>query len=368
MAKRDYYEVLGVNKNSSDSEIKKAYRKLAIENHPDKNPNDSAAEARFKEATEAYEVLSDKTKKSNYDQFGFAGVDGQSGGYSNAYRDFGDIFGSGSSFGGFGDIFDSFFGGSRTSQRSASQGASLQYNARVSFKDAIFGTKIDVSYSHKVSCESCSGHGGTGVKTCSTCGGRGQVSRGNGFFQMASPCPTCGGSGSTVENKCSSCSGQGFERKNEKLSITIPQGSDDGTKLVLRGKGDAGQNGAPSGDLIILVSVKEDKYFVRDGSIIHLQVPVSITQAALGCELEVPVVDGGKIKVSIPAGIQSGARLRIRNKGAFKGRSTSDRGDMYLSILVKTPKHLDRKAKKILEELSNQMGEEISPTPVPFDL
>ena len=305
MAKRDYYEVLGVNKNASDDEIKKAYRKIAMANHPDTHPNDKDAEERFKEASEAYEILSNKEKRANYDQFGFAGVDGGAGGYQNVYRDFSDIFGGG----GFEDIFSSFFGGGSSSRRSGQsaqqRGSSLQYNGTVDFKDAAFGTKVDVSYSHDEACDTCSGTGGSGTKTCPTCGGRGQVTRGNGFFQMASTCPTCGGTGRIIENPCSACHGTGVKRKQEKLSVSIPCGSDNGTKLVLRGKGNAGKNGGPAGDLIIYVNVKPDKYFAREDMNVFLQIPISFTQAALGCEVEVPLIEGGRVRVSIPSGISA---------------------------------------------------------------
>ena len=370
MAKRDYYEVLGVAKNASEEEIKKAYRKIAMANHPDTHPNDKDAEERFKEASEAYEVLSDKTKRQNYDQFGFAGVDGAAGGYSNVYRDFSDLF-SGSGFGGFGDIFDSFFGGgsrSRSSSPNVMRGASLQYTATVSFKDAIFGTKVDVSYTHDDACETCHGTGGSGMKTCPTCHGSGQVARGSGFFQMATTCPTCHGSGQVIENPCSTCHGTGLRKKSEKLSVTIPCGTEDGTRLVLRGKGNAGPNGGPAGDLLVSVHVLDDRYFVRDGRNVFLQVPISFTQAALGCEIEVPLVEGGKVRVSVPAGIQSGKSLRLKNRGvpAFRG-SVDDRGDMYLTLVVETPKHLGLKARGLMKELAQVLGEDASPSPIPFE-
>ncbi len=370
MAKRDYYEVLGVSKNATDEEIKKAYRKIAMANHPDTHPDDKDAEERFKEASEAYEVLSDKTKRQNYDQFGFAGVEGAAGNYSNVYRDFSDIFGG--SFGGFGDIFDSFFGGGRRQggqgQSSAVRGASLQYTVTIPFKDAIFGTKVDVSYSHDDVCDDCHGSGGSGTRTCPTCHGSGQVTRGNGFFQMASTCPSCHGRGQVIDNPCSSCHGSGVRKKSEKLSVTIPCGTDDGTKLVLRGKGNAGPNGGPAGDLIVFVRVQDDKYFVREGRNVFLQVPISFTQAALGADIEVPVVDGGKVRVSVPSGIQSGKSLRLKGRGvpSFKG-SLDDRGDMYLTLIVETPKRLGLRAKGLMKELAGVLGEDSSPTPVPFE-
>ena len=210
--------------------------------------------------------------------------------------------------------------------------------------------------------------GGSGQKTCPTCHGSGQVARGNGFFQMASTCPTCHGRGQVIDNPCASCHGTGLTKKSEKLSVSIPCGTDDGTKLVLRGKGNAGPNGGPAGDLIIFVRVKEDKYFVREGRNVFLQVPISFTQAALGCEIEVPVVEGGKVRVSIPAGIQSGKSLRLKNRGvpAFKG-NPDDRGDMYLTVLVETPKHLGLKARSLMKELQQALGEDKSPDPIPFE-
>ena len=369
MAKRDYYEVLGVNKNATDEEIKKAYRKIAMANHPDTHPDDKDAEERFKEASEAYEILSNKEKRANYDQFGFAGVEGGAQGYQNVYRDFSDIFG----VGGFGDIFETFFGGGASSRRQggaagAQRGSSLQYNVTVDFKDAAFGTKVDVSYSHDEVCDTCGGTGGTGTRTCPSCGGRGQVTRGNGFFQMASTCPSCGGTGRVIDNPCSSCHGSGVKRKQEKLSVSIPQGSDNGTKLVLRGKGNAGKNGGPAGDLIIYVNVRPDRYFAREDMNVFLQIPISFTQASLGCEIEVPLIEGGRVRVTIPAGIQSGKSLRIKGRGVprFRG-SEGDRGDMYITVIVETPKHLGFKAKSLMKQLSEALGENTSPDPIPLD-
>ena len=350
MAKRDYYEVLGVSKTATEEEIKKAYRKIALQNHPDTHPNDKDAEERFKEASEAYEVLSDPKKRSTYDQFGFSGMNdfqgGAAGNYSNVYRDFSDIFGGA----GFSDFFSSFFGGGGGRQQRGGSygepGASLRYDITIDFSEAVNGCKKEISFSHKVKCSTCGGTGGTGVKTCPTCHGRGQV----------------------IDNPCASCHGTGLTKKSEKLSVSIPCGTDDGTKLVLRGKGNAGPNGGPAGDLIIFVRVKEDKYFVREGRNVFLQVPISFTQAALGCEIEVPVVDGGKVRVSVPSGIQSGKSLRLKGRGvpSFKG-SLDDRGDMYLTLIVETPKRLGLRAKGLMKELAGVLGEDSSPTPVPFE-
>jgi len=374
MAKRDYYEVLGVSKTATEEEIKKAYRKLAMANHPDTHPGDKAAEDRFKEATEAYEVLADKTKRQNYDQFGFAGVDGQTGGYGRAAQDFSDIF-SGMG-GGFGDIFDQIFGGGfggRATSRGQAKGSSLQYEVSISLKDAVFGTTVSVSYNHEVACDSCGGTGGSGNRACPTCGGRGQVARGNGFFSVASTCPTCGGTGRVVEHPCDHCHGSGTMRKKDTYSVTIPAGVEDGMKLALRGKGNAAPNGGIPGDLFVVINVKDDRNFEREGYDLYIQIPVSFTQAALGGEIEAPTIDGTKVKVRIPQGIQSGKRLRVRGYGVPKGGRgalADNRGDMYIIIIVQTPRItlLNVKAKKALEDLSAALGgENQAPDPIPFE-
>lgn len=367
MAKRDYYEVLGVSKSATDDEIKKAYRKIAMANHPDTHPNDKEAEERFKEASEAYEVLSDAKKRSAYDQHGFAGVDGMGGGgdYSNVYRDFSDIFSGGSPFG---DIFGSFFGGgqSRRNPNAPSQGQSLRYDLTIDFKEALFGTKKEIVFYHDVACSHCGGAGGSGKRTCPTCGGSGQVTSGNGFFQMASTCKACRGTGFVVDNPCAYCHGTGVERKQEKLIVTIPAGTDNGTKLTARGKGDAGTNGGPAGDLVIFVSVKEDKYFERDGNDIYLQLPISITQASLGAQIQVPTVDGTDVLVTVPSGTQSGKILRLKGKGAPQFRGTS-RGDMYLRLVVAVPKHLGLKEKKLMQQLADELKSTDKPAPMTYN-
>ena len=369
MAKRDYYEVLGVSKTASQDEIKKAYRKIALENHPDTHPNDKAAEERFKEASEAYEILSDPKKRNNYDTFGFAGANeaGGAGNYSNVYRDFSDIFGG---MNGFSDIFDSFFGGGgrRSSYSSSARaGSSLQYELTIDFKEAVMGCKKEITFSHNVKCESCNGTGGSGRRTCPTCHGSGQVTRGNGFFQVRSTCSTCHGQGTVVDNPCATCHGQGTVRKSEKLSVTIPAGVYTGSRLTLRGKGDAGENGAPDGDLYIVISVRDDKYFVRDGQDVYLQVSVSFTQAALGADIYVPTIDGSEIKVSIPSGTQSGDTLRLKGKG-FPYINSSQRGNMFLRIVVNVPKRVSLKARKILKDLALELGESDRPSPEEFDM
>ncbi len=370
MAKRDYYEVLGVQKGATEEEIKKAYRKIAMANHPDTHPGDKDAEERFKEASEAYEVLSDQKKRSAYDQFGFAGVDGMggaaSGGYQNVYRDFSDLFGGS---GGFSDIFSSFFGGGSSSRsRNSSgprQGQSLRYDITIDFKEAAFGCKKEISFSHDEQCPSCKGTGGTGRRTCPTCGGSGQTISGGGFFQMAQTCRSCRGTGYVVDNPCSECHGTGTVRKSEKLSVNIPAGSDDGTRLTLRGKGDAGANGGPNGDLQLVVNVRPDRYFVRDGSDLYIQIPISFVQAALGDTIQVTTLDDKEIKVDIPEGTQSGKLLRLKGMGVPSLR-TGTRGDMYLKIVVEIPKRLGLKEKKIMKELYDTMAPTKTPKPVTF--
>ena len=321
MAKRDYYEVLGVSKTATEEEIKKAYRKIALQNHPDTHPNDKDAEERFKEASEAYEVLSDPKKRSTYDQFGFSGMNdfqgGAAGNYSNVYRDFSDIFGGS---GGFSDFFSS---------------------------------------------DTCGGTGGTGRKTCPSCHGTGRVTSGSGFFQMSSTCRTCGGKGYVIEKPCTSCHGTGTVNKTEKLMVTIPAGIDDGARLSLRGKGDAGLNGGEDGDLVLFITVRPDKYFVREGNDVYIQMPVSMTQAALGASIFVPTVDGADIKVDIPQGVQSGTMLRVTGKGVPVLRSTQ-RGDMYIRVMVETPRRLSLKARKLMKELAEEIKETDRPTPMEF--
>lgn len=368
MAKRDYYEVLGVSKDANEEEIKKAYRKVAMANHPDTHPDDKEAEERFKEASEAYEVLSNSEKRQAYDQYGFAGVDGMQGGaagnYQNVYRDFSDLFGGSSPFG---DIFSSFFGGGSSSQRGGSpSGQSLRYDITLDFKEAVFGCKKEISFAHEVACPTCNGTGGKGKKTCPTCGGRGQVISGGGFFQMASTCRTCGGTGKVIENPCPDCKGSGTVRKSEKVLVTIPAGSDDGMRLTLRGKGDAGRNGGEPGDLVVVLNVRPDKYFVRQGNNVYLQIPISFVQATLGDSIQIPTIDGTDVLVDIPEGTQSGKMIRLKGKGVPVLRGNG-RGDMYVKFVVEIPKRLDSKSKALMRDLYNQMQPTKNPKPMVFD-
>ncbi len=377
MAKRDYYEILGVSKDASKEEIKKAYRKLAVQNHPDRNPDDKEAEARFKEATEAYEVLSDEKKRQAYDQYGFAGLEGMGEAgqhdYSTVFRDFSDIFGS--DLGGFGSIFDSFFGGggqARTAgggSRGPFRGSTLQYHAEIDFKDAIFGTKIEVAYRRSVACDGCGGTGaqaGSGKKACETCGGSGQVRRSSGFFSIASTCPSCKGEGFVIESPCGTCRGHGVLKKRQKLKVKIPAGIESGKRISIPGQGDVGPNGGPAGDLLVYVTVKPHSCFERNGNDLYCMIPVSITQAALGTEISVETIDGDRVKVKVPAGSQNGKILRLKGRGVPYVQDSNRRGDMYIKLRVDTPKKLSSKAKALMKELSDALGEESSPRPVPL--
>ena len=368
MAKRDYYEVLGVDRGANKEDIKRAYRKIAVANHPDRNPGDKAAEERFKEATEAYEILADDKRRQAYDQFGFAGVEGMSGagagGFSTAYRDFEDIFGD------FGGIFDSFFGGRRQSGRreSVQRGSDLRYDLEIEFKEAAFGARKEVSYPKEISCDRCSGSGsepGSGKKTCPTCGGAGQVRRNSGFFSIAQTCPTCSGEGTIVEKPCSKCGGNGLLKKQQKINVTIPSGVEDGRRIRIPEQGDAGPRGGPPGDLFVVIRIRSHEYFERDGFDVYCVIPVSFTQAALGAELLVPTLEDKRVKVKIPAGTQNNKILRLRNEG-IPHASSGRRGDMYIRILVTVPQRLSTRSKALLKELAEAEGEETSPKPVPL--
>ncbi|MCF0261392.1 MAG: molecular chaperone DnaJ [Sphaerochaetaceae bacterium] len=370
--KRDYYEVLGVSKSASKEDIKKAYRKLAIENHPDKNPGDKAAEDRFKEATEAYEVLSDDNKRKNYDAYGFAGVDGQQGFGGAAYRDFSDIFGGG----GFSSIFEDLFGFGGSSTRTRSQanpnvGQSIRVNVEVDLQDITEDFKKEMTYSHQVACEACHGTGsskGAGSnKTCPTCGGMGQIRQSSGFFSMSRTCPTCGGRGSVISDPCPNCRGNGTIRKSQTLKVKIPAGIESGSDIIIPQMGNAVANCAVPGDLYVRVNVRPHKYFVRSESDLYVQIPISMTQAALGLDIDVKNIKGESVRVNIPAGIQNGKIIRVRGQGLPRYRNFDVKGDMYIKVQIETPKRLNLKAKQIMKELSEAMGEETCPNPVPFE-
>jgi len=369
VAKRDYYEVLNVQRNASKEEIKKAYRKLAIQYHPDRNPDNTEAEERFKEATDAYEILSDDRKRQAYDQFGFAGVEGMTGGahdYSTVFRDFEDIFGD------FSGIFDSFFGGGR--RRSANRnarvrGSDLRYNLEISFKDAIFGTETEISYQRHAACGKCKGTGaenGSGRKICPTCGGSGQVRRSSGFFSIASPCSTCGGDGYVIENPCAECHGTGLINKQQRIKVTIPAGIETGKRINIPAQGDNGPNGGNPGDLYVDIHVSPHTHFQRERNDIYCVVPVSVTQAALGTTIQVGTLDDKKIKVKIPAGTQNGKILRVKNEGVPFLHNPGRRGDMYIRIQVTVPTKLTSKEKDLLTQLAELRGEDANPEPVPL--
>jgi len=374
VAKRDYYEVLGVPKGANKDDIKKAYRRLAVANHPDRNPGDKAAEERFKEGTEAYEVLGDDQKRAAYDQFGFAGVEGMAGGqgahdFSGIFRDFEDIFGG---MGGFGSIFDNLFGGGMGGgggrrRGEPPRGSNLRYDLELSFEQAVFGTTVEITYSRDESCQACGGSGsepGGGRKVCPTCQGSGQVRRSSGFFSIASPCPTCGGEGYVVDRPCKVCGGSGLSKKKQKIKVTIPPGMDDGRRLSVSGQGDAGPNGGRPGDLFVFVHVRPHEFFERDGNDLYCAVPISITKAALGGEITVPTIEGKKVKVTVPAGAQHGKMLRLREEGVPGAGGGSRRGDMYIKLMIQVPAHLSKRGRELLDELARVEGDPSEPTPI----
>jgi molecular chaperone DnaJ len=366
VAKRDYYEVLGVPKNASKDDIKKAYRKLAVQYHPDKNPGNKGAEEKFKEASEAYEILSDDQKRTAYDQFGHAGVEGMSGGqdFSQAFRGFEDIFS-----GDFSSIFDTIFGGggrrsSGGGQGSVRQGANLRYDIEIPFKDAVFGSRVEIQYSRNESCPSCKGSGaasGTGKKVCPVCQGSGQVRHSQGFFSVASTCHNCGGEGYIIEHPCKECGGSGTRKKRQKVMVTIPAGVENGRRVVIPRQGDAAPNGGPPGDLYVFIRVKAHEYFERQDEDLYCAVPISVTQASLGAEIQVPTLDNKTIKVKIPPGTQNGKLLRIRDEGVPSG---SRRGNLYIKMMVQIPSKLSKRGRELMEELAKVEGEVNSPKPI----
>ena len=368
--KRDYYEVLGVDKGADKDTIKKAYRKVAMKYHPDRNPGDKEAEEKFKEATEAYEVLSDDQKKSVYDQYGFAGLDGMggagAGGYSHAFHDFSDIFG-GMGGGGFSDIFESIFGGgfggSRRSSRSSNDGASLRYDLHIDFKEAVYGCKKDITYSRDEQCPDCHGSGGesgSSRKTCPTCHGRGQVGRSQAFFVVQQTCPTCHGVGTVIDNPCHGCHGSGVYSKKTTLNVKIPCGVDMGKELVIHGMGNAGTNGGSAGDLHIVINVRSDRFFERDGHDLYCAVPISVSQAMLGASIEVKNLDDKVITIKVPAGIQNGKFLRVKGEGVPMDGS-SRKGDLIVKIMIQIPSKLNRQQQAAMEEFQKLERPSVAP-------
>ena len=372
-SKRDYYEVLGVNKNATDDELKKAYRKLAKKYHPDANPNDKAgAEAKFKEVNEAYENLSDPQKRRMYDQFGHDGPQGFGGGgpfggqggyYSYSSSDFGD-------FGDLGDIFSSFFGGGfggRTSSRRQSgpkKGADLNLGMEITFEQAFLGVEKEVIITRDETCDSCHGTGakpGTSKMKCTTCNGTGQVTQMQntilGQMQTRRTCTTCHGTGEIIKEPCESCRGKGTVRKQPKIKVKIPAGIDDNQTVVLRGEGEPGEKGGPKGDLYITVRIKRHSIYSRKGNHVLCEVPITITQATLGAELEIPMVDGSKETYKIPEGTQTGTKFTFKNKG-FKSVNSSSVGDFVFTVTVQTPKRLTKEQRDLLTQLAKTMNEQ----------
>ena len=363
-AKQDYYTTLGVGREAGAEELKKAYRKLAMQYHPDRNPNDKQAEAKFKDLNEAYDVLKDDQKRGAYDRFGHAAF--EQGGGAGAGG-----FGGGFNFqdgGGLGDIFDQMFGemtGRRGGTR-ARAGADLRAQVEIDLAEAFAGTKTQLRVPTRVQCDQCRGMGSESKErqadTCSTCGGSGKVRAQQGFFLIERTCPTCGGAGRVIKSPCKVCGGVGTVQRERSLQVSIPAGVEDGTRIRLTGEGEAGASGAPPGDLYVHVAIRPHEIFQRDGANIYCRVPLPMTQAALGGDVEVPAIDGSRAKVKIPPGTQTGDQFRLRSKGFSLLRSVA-RGDMYVQVAVETPQHLTKRQRELLEEFEAEAKEHAKGSP-----
>ena len=363
MAKRDYYEVLGVSKSASDDEIKKSYRRLAMKYHPDRNAEDSSAEEKFKEAKEAYEVLSSSEKRAAYDQFGHDGLNmGQGGPGGFGAEGFGDVFGDI-----FGDAFGDIFSGGRRRGRQVFRGADLGYELKLDLEKAVSGDSVTIDVPTQVSCDSCSGSGakkGTEPTTCSTCQGAGQVRMQRGHFSVQQPCPACKGAGTVISDPCPDCHGRGRIRKTKTLSVKVPAGVDDGDRIRLSGEGEAGRNGGPPGDLYVEIRTNPHKIFTREGADLACEVPLSFATATLGGEVELPTLNGN-VSLKVPAGTQSGKVFRLRGKGVITVRDPRP-GDLFAKVSVETPVNLTAEQKELLEKLEESLsagGEKHSPRP-----
>jgi molecular chaperone DnaJ len=363
MAKRDFYDVLGVSKNASPEELKSAYRKLAVKHHPDKNPGDKVSEDKFKEASEAYGILSDQEKKQNYDNFGHAAFEGSGGRQGGGF---------GGGFGGadFSDIFEDFFGDfggggrSRGRRNTSNRGSDLRYDLSITLKEAYEGKKQDIKFSTTEKCSTCKGNGskpGHSPDRCTTCGGNGKVRTNQGFFTVQQTCPQCQGSGEEITNPCSDCNGQGNKQISKKISVTIPKGVDDGTRIRLAGKGEAGTKGGANGDLYLFINIHSHDLFKRSDENLFFEFPISIADAALGTTIEIPTIDGGKAKIKIPDGTQNGKQLRLKGKGMPYMRGSGN-GDLYVQINTEVPISLNKAQKELLEKFREIENEKSNPS------
>jgi molecular chaperone DnaJ len=359
MAKRDFYDILGVSKNASPEELKSAYRKLAVKHHPDKNPGDKTSEDKFKEASEAYGILSDQEKKQNYDNFGHAAFEGgggrQNGGFGGA--DFSDIFE---------DFFGDFGGGgrSRGQRNNSNRGSDLRYDLSITLEEAYEGKKQDIKFSTTEKCNTCKGNGskpGSSPDRCTACGGNGKVRSNQGFFTVQQTCPQCAGSGEEITNPCNGCNGQGSKQASKRISVTIPKGVDDGTRIRLAGKGEAGTKGGASGDLYLFINVYSHDLFKRSDENLFFEFPISIADAALGTTIEIPTIDGGRAKIKIPDGTQNGKQFRLKGKGMPYMRGSGN-GDLYVQVNTEVPISLNKAQKELLEKFREIENEKSNPS------